>query len=68
MRWVVHVAHMGEERGCIGSWWGNQREGVHWVDIGVDVLIILGWASGRWNVDIWTGLGWPRTETGGERL
>ena len=24
MRWAVHVAHMGEERGCIGSWWGNR--------------------------------------------
>jgi len=22
-----HVACIGEERGCIGSWWGNRREG-----------------------------------------
>jgi len=29
MRWAEHVAHMGEERGCIGSWWGNRREGDH---------------------------------------
>jgi len=27
---------MGEERGCIGSWWGNRREGDHWGDLGVD--------------------------------
>jgi len=27
---------MGEERGCIGSWWGNRREGNHWGDLGVD--------------------------------
>jgi len=27
---------MGEERGCIGSWWRNRREGDHWGDIGVD--------------------------------
>ena len=27
MRWAGHVAHMGEERGCIGFWWGNRREG-----------------------------------------
>jgi len=27
MRWAGHVARMGEERGCIGSWWGNRREG-----------------------------------------
>jgi len=26
MRWARHVARMGEERGCIGSWWGNRRE------------------------------------------
>jgi len=26
MRWAGHVVHMGEERGCIGSWWGNRRE------------------------------------------
>ena len=23
MRWAGHVARMGEERGCIGSWWGK---------------------------------------------
>jgi len=23
MRWAGHVARMGEERGCIGSCWGN---------------------------------------------
>ena len=28
MRWAEHVARMGEERGRIGSWWGNRR----WVD------------------------------------
>ena len=26
MRWAGNVARMGEERGCIGSWWGNRRE------------------------------------------
>ena len=31
---------MGEERGCIGSWWGNRREGDHWGDLGVDGWII----------------------------
>ena len=31
MRWAGHVARMGEERGCIGSWWGNRRERDHWV-------------------------------------
>ena len=41
MRWAGHVACMGEERGCIGSWWGNRREGDHWGGIGVDRWIIL---------------------------
>ena len=29
--------------GCIGSWWGNRRKRDHWVDLGVDGWIILGW-------------------------
>jgi len=37
-------------------------------DLGVDGWIILGWISRRWDVGIWTGLGWPRIETGGGRL
>ena len=57
MRWVGHVARMGEERGCIGSWWRNRREGDHWGDLGLDEWIILGRISRRWNVGIWTGLG-----------
>jgi hypothetical protein len=36
MRWAGHVARMGEERGCISSWWGYRREKDHWGDIGVD--------------------------------
>jgi len=68
MRWAGHVARMGEERGCIGSWWGNRREGDHWGDRGLDGWIILGWICWRWDVGIWTGLGWTRIETGGGRL
>ena len=68
MRCAEHVARMGEEWGCIGSWWGNRWEGDHWGDLGVDGCVILGWISRRWVVGIWTGLGWPRIETGGGRL
>jgi len=48
---------------CIGSWWGNRGERDHWGDLGVD-----GWISRRWDVGIWTGLGWPRIGRAGGRL
>jgi len=41
---------------------------ISWGDLGVEGWIILGWISRRWDVGIWTGLGWPRTGTGGGRL
>jgi len=47
---------------------GNQRERDHLGDLGVDGWIILGWISRRWDVGIWTGLGWPRIQTVGGRL
>jgi len=42
--------------------------GDHWGDLGVKGWIILGWISRRRDVGIWTGLGWPRIETGGGRF
>jgi len=59
---------MGEERGCIGPWWGNRRESDQWGDLGVDGWITLGWISRRWDVCVWTGLGRSRIETVGGRL
>ena len=53
--WRVWV----RRRGCIGSWWGNQRERDHWGDLGVDGWIILGWISRRWDVG-WIGLAQDR--------
>jgi len=47
MRWAGHAARMGEERVCIGSWWGKRRERDHWGGLGVDGWIILGWISRR---------------------
>jgi len=67
MRWAGHVVRMGEEKGCTGSWWENRMEGDHWGDLGVDGRI-SGSISRKRDVCIWTGLGWPRIETGGGRL
>jgi len=46
----------------------GRKERDHWGDLGIDRWIILGWISRRWDVGIWTGLGWPRIETGGGLL
>ena len=50
-----------EDAPCRGD-----RDPLHY--LGVDGWIILGWISMRWDVGIWTGLSWPRIETGGGRL
>ena len=67
IRWAGHVARMGEERDVcrvlVGKPEGRRPLGRlrrRW--------IILGWISRRWDVGIWTGLGWSRIETGGGRL
>jgi len=68
MRRAGHVARMGEERGVHRVLVWKPEEGDHWGDLGVDGWIILGWISRRWDVGIWTGLGWPRIERGGGHL
>jgi len=68
MRWAGHVVHMGEEkevyRVLVGKLEGRrplERPRRRWVD---NIRMI----SRRCDVGIWTGLGWPRIETGGGRL
>ena len=66
MRWAGHVARMDEERGVyrvlVGKPEGKRplgRPRCRWVDnIRMDLQ----------EVGIWTGLGWPRIETGGRHL
>jgi len=66
MRWVGHVARMGEERWVyrilVGKPKGKRplrRPRRRWVDnIRMDL----------WDVGIWTGLGWPRIGIVGGRL
>ena len=61
------MVRMGEERGAYRVL-GKQEGKSNWGDLGVDGWIILGWISRRWDVGMWTGLGWPRIGTGGGRL
>ena len=68
MRWAGHVARMGEERGVYRVLVGKPEGKRPMKDLSVDGWIILGRISRRWDVGIWTGLGWPRIETGGGRL
>jgi hypothetical protein len=37
----------------------------HWVEPGVDGRITLEWIFRKWDVGVWTGLGWLRIETVG---
>jgi len=64
MRWAGHVARMGEKRGAYRILVGKPEGKKPWGDLGVDGWIILGCISRRWDVGIWTGLGWPSIGTG----
>jgi hypothetical protein len=65
MRLAGHVARMGKGEVCTGFWWGNLRESDRWGDRGVDGRIMLGWIFRKWDVGVWTRLGWLRIGTGG---
>jgi hypothetical protein len=47
-----------------GFWWGDQREGNHLGDPGLDGRIILKYIFKKWN-GAWIGLSWLRIGTGG---
>jgi hypothetical protein len=58
----------GRGEACTGFWWGDLRERDHLGDPRVDGKIILRWIFRKWDVGVWTGLRWPRIETGGGHL
>jgi len=62
--WCIWV----KSGGVLGLGGGNRVERDHWGDLGVDGWIIFGRISRRWDVGIWTVLGWPKIETSGGRL
>jgi hypothetical protein len=59
---------MGRREACKGFWWGNLRERDHLEDPGVGGRIILEWIFRKWDVGVWTRLGWLRIETDNEQL
>jgi hypothetical protein len=68
MRWTGQVARMGEERGVcrvlVGKPKGKRplgRPRRRWEQM-------FGWIFRKWDVGVWTGLGWLRIETGGGHL
>ena len=54
----------GEERRVQG-FGGENREGGHWGDPGVDGMIIIRWIFRKWDVGVWTVLSWVRIWTDG---
>jgi hypothetical protein len=60
---------MGRREACIEFLWVNLREtSGDWGYPGIGRRKILGWIFRKWDVGVWTGLGWLRIETGGEQL
>ena len=52
MRWVGHVARMGERRRHTGFWWRELRERDHLEDAGIVGRIILRWIFTKWDVGV----------------
>ena len=64
----VCSAYGGRGEAYTGFWWGNLRERDRLGDLGIDVRIILRWILRKWDVGVWTGLGWLKIGTGGGHL
>jgi len=52
MRWVGHVAHMGERRGVHSVLVGKPEGKIYLEDPGVDGTIILRWVFRKWDVGV----------------
>ena len=67
MRWVGHVARMGERRGVYRVLVGKPEGKGHLEDPGIDGRIIRCIIM-KWDRGAWTGLIWLRIGTGGGLL
>jgi hypothetical protein len=43
MRWMGHVAQMGEKMNGRRLWWGSQRKRDHWEDKNINEYLLLSW-------------------------
>ena len=68
MRWVGHVARMGERRGVYRVLVGKSEGKRQLEGTGIDGRIILRWIFRMWGVGVWTGFIWLRIETGDGHL
>jgi hypothetical protein len=68
MRWAGYVAQIGEGLGVYRFLVGKLDGKRPWEDPDVDGRIILRRIFKKWDVGLWTGLGWLRIETGGGQL
>jgi hypothetical protein len=60
IRWVGHVAYMGEKllNKCSTEFVGKCEERRHLEDISTDGRIILKWILNKWRIRIWTEFIW----------
>jgi hypothetical protein len=65
MRWVGHVAHMGEMRNVYVTLVGSLKGRDHAEDLGVDGKIILEFILGKQGGKVFTGFIWPWIGTSG---
>jgi hypothetical protein len=65
MRWVKHVAHMGEGRNVYRVLVGKSEGKDHLKGQGTDGRMESEWILGRLAVGVWSGFTWLRIGTGG---